>query len=74
MILCNLDYRIKLSTFSFSQVRQFAEPSSSSPNDAPSVKIHNIRSSLPEPEIEMIYTVYKGRRLEAAEHTFYILS
>ena len=28
----------------------------------PSVKIHNIRSSLPEPEIEMIYTVYKGKR------------
>ena len=26
----------------------------------PTVKIHNIRSSLPEPEIEMIYTVYKG--------------
>lgn len=27
----------------------------------PRVKIHNIRSSLPEPEIEMIYTVSKGK-------------
>ena len=27
----------------------------------PHVKIHNIRSSLPEPEIEMIYTVAKGK-------------
>ncbi len=27
----------------------------------PVVKIHNIRSSLPEPEIEMIYTVSKGK-------------
>ena len=27
----------------------------------PTVKIHNIRSSLPEPEIEMIYTVSKGK-------------
>jgi hypothetical protein len=26
------------------------------------VRIHNIRSSLPKPEIEMIYTVYKGMR------------
>ena len=28
----------------------------------PMVKIHNIRSSLPEPEIEMIYTVSKGEQ------------
>ena len=27
----------------------------------PKVKIHNIRSSLPEPEIEMIYTVSRGK-------------
>ena len=27
----------------------------------PMVRIHNIRSSLPRPEIEMIYTVSKGR-------------
>ena len=52
----------------FFQTRQLAaepsSPSSPSPDsgDAPSVKIHNIRSSLPEPEIEMIYTVYKGRK------------
>ena len=29
-------------------------------NEEPKVKIHNIRSSLPKPEIEMIYTVSKG--------------
>jgi hypothetical protein len=27
------------------------------------VQIHNIRSSLPRPEIEMIYTVYQGKDL-----------
>ena len=26
----------------------------------PRVEIHNIRSSLPEPEIEVLYTVYQG--------------
>ena len=28
------------------------------------VQIHNIRSSLPRPEIEMIYTVYQGRKIK----------
>ncbi len=28
----------------------------------PRVEIHNIRSALPEPEIEVLYTVYKGKQ------------
>ena len=35
-------------------------PAQQRPAVEPTVKIHNIRSSLPQPEIEMIYTVYKG--------------
>ena len=27
----------------------------------PRVEIHNIRSALPEPEIEVLYTVYQGK-------------
>jgi hemolysin activation/secretion protein len=33
------------------------------------VQIHNIRSSLPRPEIEMIYTVYQGRQIEITQFT-----
>ena len=33
------------------------------------VQIHNIRSSLPRPEIEMIYTVYQGRQTKIICHT-----
>ena len=32
-------------------------------DEDPEVKIHNIRSSLPKPEIEMIYTVSKGKEV-----------
>ena len=38
-------------------------PTTSSPSTSSSaqVLIHNIRSSLPEPEIEMLYTVYQSK-------------
>ncbi len=54
------------------QTRQLVEPGGRRPPTPPAlstdvesgpppvVRIHNIRSSLPEPEIEMIYTVYRG--------------
>ena len=42
------------------RAREGRENGDSGEREWPRVKIHNIRSSLPEPEIEMIYTVSKG--------------